>query len=415
MPGSNGHLLTLPLWARSLNAIGGSLEKTGWRPVNLTPESICAAARKNTGLSDFGGPAFCQKVTGDLQAVQAETASDLSLLGDFSLRIELIRHAEIRLRTTHFHKQFPEIGQMRWKRPIFITGLPRTGTTFLHNLLCQDPEVRVPYLWELYMPAPLSLDDQSSSDPRIKLAHARFRQARPLTKKYDHMHPLDPMAPEECFFMLLTPNVLSRAFLYAYVDKIHAEGVALDYQWYFEQLQVMQWYNGNGRYVSKTPFHLLGLQELTDLFPDAAIIQTHRRLDEAVPSFSSLMSVNHLLHEKRLDQKKVAEYWLYVWSRTVERATAVRRQLNSSQFYDLDYTSLTADPMAVVQAIYQHFGYNLTAEAEGKMQRWLAESKKKRPATPHQYTLGQFGLTRQQIKDSFPTYIEQFKSSVWQD
>ncbi len=408
MSGSNSNLLSLPLWARSLNAIGGGLEKTGWQPVNLTPESICAAAQKKTGLSDFGGSVFCQRLREGLEAILSSPTTHLSLLGQIGVRMEFIRHAEIRLRTIHYHKQYPEISRLRWERPIFITGLPRTGTTLLHKLLCQDPAARVPLFWELHNPAPFSSTDTPDNDPRIKLAQTRLRQARSLTAKYDHMHPLDPLAPEECFFMMMIPNLITRAYIPDYVKNLHSDGVATDYQWYLEQLQVMQWYNGNGRYVSKTPFHLFGLTELLELFPDAAIIHTHRRLDETIPSWLSLISVNHLLHEKQLVQEDVTQYWLFVWGETLERATAVRQQTDSSRFYDLRYTDLIADPLASVQAIYGHFGYNLTPEAESKMRRWLAEDKKKRPSIPHHYTLAQFGLTRQQIRDSFPTYIAQF-------
>ncbi len=408
MPSSNGNLLTLPLWVQSLNTIGSGLEKIGWQPVKLTSESICAAAQKKTGLADFGGPVFCQRLSEGLQAILASPHTNLSLLGQIGLRMELIRHAEIRLRTIHYHQQYPEIGRLRWERPIFITGLPRTGTTLLHKLLCQDPAVRVPYFWELLMPAPLSPTDTADNDPRIKLAQTRMRQARSLTNKYDHIHPLDALAPEECFFMMMAPNIISRAYVPDYVKKLHNRGMEIDYQWYFEQLQVMQWYNGHGRYVSKTPMHLFGLTELLALFPDAAIIQTHRRLDETIPSWLSLMSINHLLHEKRLAREDVARYWLFVWGETLERATAVRQQADASRFYDLRYTDLIADPIASVQAIYGHFGYNLTPEAESNMRRWLVEDRKKRPSTPHHYTLAQFGLTRQQIRDSFPTYIKKF-------
>jgi hypothetical protein len=115
-----------------------------------------------------------------------------------------------------------------------------------------------------------------------------------------------------------------------------------------------------------------------------------------------------MLHEKRLAREGVTRYWLFVWGETMERATAVRQQADASRFYDLRYTDLIADPIASVQAIYGHFGYNLTSEAESNMRRWLAEDKKKRPSTPHHYTLAQFGLTRQQIRDSFPTYIKKF-------
>ncbi|HID52243.1 MAG TPA: sulfotransferase [Anaerolineae bacterium] len=412
MPHSAGNLFTLPLGARALNTIGRSLEKIGLSPVNLDPEAICVAAQRKTGLSDFGGPIFCQRLSEGLQAILSSPASHLSLLGQISVRLELVRHAEIRLRAVHYHQQYPEISQMRWERPVFITGLPRTGSTLLHKLLCQDPAARAPYFWELLMPAPLAPADTTANDPRIRLAQTRLRQVRSLTSKYDHIHPLDALAPEECFFMMMAPNIVSRAYVPNYVKQLHNRGMEIDYQWYFEQLQVMQWYNGRGRFVSKTPFHLFGLAELLEIFPDAAFIQTHRRLNEAIPSWLSLSSVNHMLHEKQLAREDVTRYWLFIWGETLERAMAVRRQTDSSRFYDLHYTDLIADPIASVQAIYRHFGYNLTSEAESKMRRWLAGDRKKRPSTPHHYTMAQFGLTRQKVADHFFAYMTQFNVTI---
>ncbi len=408
MSRSNNNLFTLPLWARALNAAGSGLQKVGLAPVNLTPESICAAAQKKTGLSDFGGDDFCRRVARGLEAARTEAKESLSVLGRLSVRLDFVRHAEIQLRSIHYRRQFPEINQLRWERPIFIVGLPRTGTTFLHKLLCQDPAARVPFFWELHMPAPPAPATPPENDPRIQAAHTFYGRTRPLTWRYDNVHPLDPDGPEECVFLMMGVHLITRARVPQYVDYLFNGGVEAEYQTYFAHMQLMQWHNNRGRYVSKTPFHLLGVDQLLSHFPDAAVIHTHRRLDETIPSWLSLASLNQLLHEKRLDRPALVKYWLEIWRRGLEKTEAARQTAGPGRFYDLYYDDLTADPLAAVQAIYQHFGYNLTSEAAEKMRRWLAEDRQKRPSTPHRYSLEQFGLTRRQLGDYFSAYAQQF-------
>ena len=92
---------------------------------------------------------------------------------------------------------------------------------------------------------------------------------------------------------------------------------------------------------------------------------------------------------------------LETWSRGLELFDAERSKHDSAQFYDMDYCDFIADPVRELGAIYRHFGIDFTDEARAVAEETHAESKTGPRAPKHAYSLADYGLTDQQVKDRF--------------
>src|SRR5262245_19286673 len=135
----------LPTPVRAINAVGRGLRRLGVPLVSLDEDALLAAARKRTGLSDFGPETFREGMRRLITSLEEE--AELSMLGRFIARTEFAMFLENRLRIQEWRRTHPEIAQVKVERPIFIVGMPRTGTSILHEVLAQDPRVRVPMTW----------------------------------------------------------------------------------------------------------------------------------------------------------------------------------------------------------------------------------------------------------------------------
>jgi hypothetical protein len=162
--------MTLTAWAaraiiRAANATGGCLHRLDIRTVSLDEDSLLEAARRETGLEDFGGDEFREPLRLVLHGL--ETEAHLTLLGRVVARRDLLGLLTNRLRLARDRARNPGIAEQRIVRPFFIIGLPRTGTTLLHHLISQDSASRSPQAWEVMAPSPPPEEARYETDPRI--------------------------------------------------------------------------------------------------------------------------------------------------------------------------------------------------------------------------------------------------------
>lgn len=399
----------LPMIVRAMNKVGIILNKMGISPVNLTEASIIEAAVKETGLSDLGSEDF--KIPLDLLLTHYREDADLSLLGKLAARHESVRLLSNRLKMENDFKAHPEILREKIHKPLFIIGFPRTGTTLLHCLLGEDNAARVPLMWEIIWPSPPPAAGNRQSDQRIKMAEKRMQQMHVLVPQMRTMHPTEPESPEECL-MLFQHNFASLLFdafaeVPNYRNWLLSHNMVPEYQYYKQQLQLLQWRSPADHWVLKTPFHLFGLDALLAVFPDASIVQTHRTPREVFGSLLSLIAVMRKLNSNHVDLEKLGRTWLSTWGKIMDHAMAVRESADPARFYDADFRDLVGDPVGVVKNIYRKFDYPFSSEFEIQMQRWVAENPRNKHGE-HIYSLEQFGLSAEMIDERFADYIQRF-------
>ncbi|MBN1345370.1 MAG: sulfotransferase [Phycisphaerae bacterium] len=400
-----------PLSVRLYNGVARQLERIGWGLNGMTEESILAAARRRTGLAEFQDDDFRVPLRLLIQSFLDD--GRLHPFGRMMMRRRLVEFASNRLRIDDNLRRHPEILDEPIRRPLFITGLPRTGTTLLQNLLSLDPASRPLLTWEAFWPSPPTEAGGRRLEPRIKRARALINLTYWLAPRFPVIHPLDPEGPDECVSLTFNTFV-SQAFpmmanLTSYEEWLG--GLTLDqwttaYGYYKRQLQLLQWQRNAEHWILKSPMHLAALDALLTVFPDACIVQTHRDPVKAVPSLCSLAATVRAIATNELNPTEIGPKIAATWAAIVEHAGDVR-DAAPTHFLDVHYDELIGDPVATAHRIYDHFGYRRSRRMDTAMQDWLArDADKKR--TSHRYDLEQFGLDRPTIERLFNGYYQRY-------
>jgi hypothetical protein len=403
----------LPLPLRAVNLAGALLERVGRRPIDLSEPALLEAARRATGLDDFGEPWFREGLRALLASY--EEGGHLTTFGRLRARNECIRLLANRLRIEDDRRRFPEIARERIAAPIFIVGLPRTGTTLLHHLLAQDPAHRVLAVWEVLAPSPPPRRETRDTDPRRAAAERSLRRFERLAPEFAAIHPIHASGPEECvnLFNLCFASMQfeTASDVPTYAAWLERQDLRAAYAYYRELLKLLQWRCPAERWVLKSPAHLFALDALLETFPDACVVQTHRDPLRVLPSQCSLVAHLRVLGEKRVEPQAIGREVPATFARGVERAMAVRARTGEERFTDVHYRELVRDPLAAVRAIYERFGLRLEPRAEAAMKSWLAANPQGKHGA-HRYTLEQFGLDAAIESRRFAAYRERFRIAV---
>ncbi|MBW4575316.1 MAG: sulfotransferase [Aphanothece sp. CMT-3BRIN-NPC111] len=398
-----------PQWLRLVNWAGSTLRRSGVPIANLSEESLLSAAQRQTKLSDWGDESF--RVPLRILLASLEKEANLSFVGRYLLQQYLIRLLVNRLRIQDDLKRHPEILQVPIVKPLFVIGLPRTGTTFLHNLLSQDPSSRWLHLWELFSPSPPPDYQTRETDPRIQDAEKLVKRYNYLAPKFASAHYLNPKGPEECnnlfeheFVSLLFEF---RANIPSYTEWLAAHDMVAPYRYYRQQLQLLAWRYPGDHWALKAPAHLFSMDALLAVFPDACIVQTHRDPLKVLPSICSLNAMARGIYTDQVDLTGVGEHWLNRLANAIERAMQARDSADPARFYDVNYGALVQDPIGTVRQIYEYFGYNFNTQMEENINKWIAQNPQHKHGI-HKYSLKQFGLDARVVNQRFARYRQRF-------
>jgi Sulfotransferase family len=366
---------------------------------------------RTTGLTDFGDAAFRAALGRLVDALEGE--ADLTLLGRVIARTDLVRFLENRLRMVDTIHRHPEITAAPIERPLFIVGLPRTGTSILHELLAQDPANRVPMTWEVMHPWPPPERATYTTDPRIAQVDRHFAGVDRLIPGFKAMHPMGATLPQECV-ALTAHDFASMVFhptyrvpsYQAWLDAADLRGVYASHR---RQLQYLQWRCPGERWVLKSPGHLWALDALLAVYPDARIVQTHRDPLKVVASLANLVALLRTMASDRVDRHEIGTDWTRLLAAGLERSMAVRarRPEGDPQVFDMHFAELLRDEIGMVRRIYAHFGLDLSADAEARMRRFLAANPRDRHGV-HRYTLAAAGLNARRERLRFAAYQARF-------
>lgn len=384
---------------RTINSVGGALRV---KP-NLTPQSLMDAASKKSGLTDFGDDGFR---TGLEVLTASLDEAPLTFLGRVAARSRLTTLLEQRLRLVASR---PLYENEQVSKPIFVLGLPRTGTTVLYGMLAANPALRSPASWEVARPFPAP----PASDPeRERLSDKDLDGFRRLAPGIDQIHPMGAYLPQECL-ALQAPSFSSYEFVTtfpvpAYWEWLREQDMAPAYAFEKEFLKHLQSGGHRGEHwVLKTPCHLMWLDALLEVFPDALLVHTHRDPTTVLASVSSLMSTIRSGVSDRIDPAAVGREQLDAWSWGMQRVMAVREKFPADRVVDVQFEDTVAHPVETVEKVYAHLGLDYTpAVAEG-VRNYLAANPRDKHGT-HAYSLDEFGLDKAEVEAAFAAYNERF-------
>ncbi|MUL38133.1 sulfotransferase family protein [Gloeocapsopsis dulcis] len=399
-----------PLWLRGINWTGETLKQNGISLVDLSEASLLTAASSKTGLSNWGDESFRLPLRTLLESLEKDAA--LNLFGRYFMRKLCIQLLSNRLRIQEDLKHYPEILQVPIARPLFILGMPRSGTTLLHNLLAQDPASRWLHLWEMASPSPPPEYHNRNSDPRIQRVEKFVKRYNTLAPQLTTVHNLNPKGPEECNPLFehefTSPIFEIRANVKCYAEWLETYDLVRAYQFYRQQLQLLAWhYPPDSHWVFKAPAHIFYLDALIKVFPDACIVQTHRDPLKVLPSICSLTAIVRGIYSDRIEPKTLGKYWSDRIAKALVREMQVRDSEQSSRFYDVHYHTLVQDPIGIVRQIYAYFGYEFHPQMAENIKTWLAQNPQHKHGV-HRYSLEQFGLDPEKVNAQFAKYCEKF-------
>jgi len=379
--------------------------------LRLQPTALVAAARRRAGWREFGAPDVHGPLCRLIESIEDE--AQLNFLGRIAAREDLGRMLVNRLELDRDYQQHPEIAAEQIRRPLFITGLPRSGSTLLHSLLAQDPANRVPLNWETMYPSPPPEGATHATDPRADQAERQIRWFGWLQPEFCRIHPVAARQAEECV-VILSHSFLSSRFHTTYRTPSYQAWLKKQdrrpaYAYHRRFLEHLQWRTGADRWVLKAPAHLYALDALFAIYPDALVVQTHRDPRMVLGSVASLTRSLQSAFAEPLDPAEIGREVMQSWTEGLERGMHVRRtgRAGAERFFDVRYQQLLADPIGTVREIYRHFELPLTVEAEHRMRSHLRGNPQHKHGR-HAYDLKAFGLDGASLDQHFGSYREFF-------
>jgi Sulfotransferase family len=380
--------------------------------VTFDAEELLERARRRTGLRDFGDDSFREPLAVLLRAYDHE--AQLTFAGRMAVRASTSRLLEQRLWFEEYRKRHPDIGAQAIRRPLFIISLSRAGTTLLHRLLAQDAGNRTPRSWELMRPIPPPETATYETDGRIAQAERELRLfERFLAPDISAVHELGARLPEECLMIMAYSfrsfQFPSMNYVPTYQAWMEQHDLRPAYEYHRRVLQHLQWRHPGERWVLKAPAHIFAVEPIFATYPDAGIVHMHRDPLEVTASLTSLTTAIYAAFSQGIDSRRVGRDLVESLHTGLERYVRARDSdvARQQRFLDVDYRDLTADPMRTVRQIYEFFAMTLSADAEARMRRFLAENPQGKHGQ-HRYSLAQFGIDRDAEARRFAPYCERF-------
>src|SRR6516162_6930170 len=325
----------------------------------LGADELIARSRRRTGLVDFGSTPFEDSLRNLLRACREE--AELSLFGRLATHWDVVRFLSNLLRLREEERRAPKILEERIEPPIFIAGLPRSGTTFLHSLLAEDDTNLVPRIWQLIHPYPIS----TGSDQRPRRVSRQLRVFGMLAPEFRHMHPIDASSPQEC--SEITAHVFASLrfdttyHVPSYRRWLDETGHLDAYRFHKRFLQHLQHQIGvAGRWVLKCPDHIFALGALRAVYPDAGVVLVHRDPLAVLLSVARLTETLRRPFTRSIDKAEIGRQDSNRWLEATElMISAAQEQRFAEPILHVHYLDLVRDPVGTVAALYGHFGDTL--------------------------------------------------------
>ena len=306
------------------------------------------------------------------------------------------------LEQLHLNNSFSEPSD-----PVFVIGLPRSGTTFLFNLLSLDVAHRSPLYWEIMSPLPITKNEKEEYKRERKI-NRELKLAKTLIPKLRAMHTIRANTPEECE-QIATMNV--RSFVYMcmadvpeYIDYLKYCSFDSVFMWHKRFFQALEVNGKPERWLLKDPSHIGHLPEILKTYPNAKFIHIHRDPTDSVGSFCSLTKNVRSAFSRKVNTNDIGKTVIDFWNHNLNKGMEDRRHLSSNQIVDINYHDFIQSPLNQIKNVYLQLGFDMTIETENNIESYLSQNQGN-TKSDHQYSLDEFGLDKKIIKDQFRDYM----------
>jgi len=377
--------------------------------IDWSEESVLAEARAASGLSSFGDESFRPGLRALLRTYAENPFSEK---GQRRNRRRLVSLLATRAKVEDALRRHPEVLARPVRSPVVLTGLPRSATSALFNLLGEDPAARPLRLWETQCPDPLEGLAPGAPDPRREAIDAYYAQGREKNPEWTKIHFTSADTPEECVlihaYAMHGVQLGIEPMLEPYASWYHSQVADLRplYAYQKKLMQLLDWQRPGERWLLKAPAHLWGLDALAATFPDVAIVWTHR---DPVACTASACSMTAALMTtlEGLDKKWLGPVVIEFYARSLDRGLAAREKINARRVVDVSHDEFVGDAVGVAKRIYAHFGLPLTPAALAAFEAHAAANPRAKHGR-HEYELEEFGLSEELVRERFREYQGKF-------
>jgi hypothetical protein len=382
--------------------------------VTLTVDEVVERASALTDVEDPEPKHFVANLEAIVASMNGEAAlTPVGVQTALGMMTVALRN---RIEVERYVADEPAIDDVPITAPIFLTGLPRSGTTYFQYLFDQDPALRMLRTWEGERPVPPPAVDAASVQRRRDASVENARLAREATgAKIDAFHLTDVDGPQECLAILdqtfVNPGLLWTMSVGGCLDYLlHTADLQEAYEYHARVLKLLQWGSPERRWTLKWPCHLLALDAIAAVYPDAKFVVTHR---DPVQALASNCSLTHMLREgtsPNADPHQIGRDMLELVGQHVNRLVAFDREqeaAGSARLVHVDYYALVDAPEAVMPDVFAAIDLDWTPDVEERIRAWRAENPKGKRGT-HEYRLDDYGLDRGRVAEAFADYTERF-------
>ena len=375
-------------------------------------ESLIAQAAGQTGLSDFGDDWFFANIDALIPSLNKQ--AKLSAEGIYGAQHMIVSGLVNRLRHVQLVKDNPEILDEQVNVAAVLTGLPRTGSTMLHRMLAAAPKLTGVRWYETQNYVPLEGEVRGNPAPRLEAAKGVLAYMLEAIPELMSIHPMDIEQPDEEVIILgqlfSSSMIESTYFVPDYAEWLSRQDPRKAYDDLIQILQSLQWQDPSRKgksWVLKTPGHLMGLQTVLEVFPDAKIVMTHRNPVSTIPSYCSMEASLYKMGSTDISNVEIGSYWMKRLKDWLDNFMAVRANADSDRFIDVNYKSLLTASSQEGMRVLSAAGIPMSSEIKTGMEEWIEANRREHRAV-HKYSLQDFGLDEDDIRTKYGDYISQY-------
>ena len=379
----------------------------------LLPDHVVAEACERTSHDDFGPADFREGLA--VLCASIDDQAQLNELGELAVRDALVNSLANRLRIFDWIRRHPGVSRERIESPIVVIGMFRAGTTFLSQLLDQDPHNRALLRWEAGDSAPPPSPANFRSGPRVDAARLSNDMLEELNPRMKAIHHEDAAGATECIavmsqdFKSLSWEAIAN--VPAYSRWLLATDQRSAYEYHRSTLQVLQSGGVRGQWTLKSPHHAIALDALTAVYPDVRLVLLHRDPVVLSASVCSLISTLSGTFSDADHTAYVAEHWPAMLEESVRRIEAFRVAHPEHPIVDVQYADLVRDPLPTVEDLYAACGEELDGDARDAMAAYVNAHPKTEFGT-HGYDLAEFGLDGGELAERFAGYVDRYDVAI---
>jgi len=374
----------------------------------MDPRQLENEAMKATGRDDFGDGAWREALERLVESAMGEARLNDAGRAIFSmqLRDRLINRLEIQDWISHH----PEVASEEIEAPLVLATLPRTGQTAAGWILDRDPQNRSLLRWFVKRPCPPPSSGEAEGDPRMKRERALIAS---MPQALLDMHLSDAEEPDECHWLLSNdfraPHEIYSMHVPGYYEWVRDDpGISATYAYYATQLRILQSRRPKRRWVLKNSPHLLYLDSLHAVLPDAIFVQFHRDPLKVLASNCRLSLLLRRMSSDEVDPSEVGESMLQLLRDYVERSMRFRASDVSRPWIDVRFPDFIRDPRREIERVYAAAGLEISPEAQDGMSRWVEEHPRKDLQRARPADLAPYAIDPDRARETFSDYCETF-------